>query len=901
MKIKELFVESKRSPLGIDHRAPALSWSFDIGTERSRMQASYRIIVSVDKQSLQNNKGEVWDTGKVISRRNVGIRFEGASLLSRQRYYWKVIIGDQQGRIHESDISWWEMGLLHAADWSGQWIGHSDDPEEARNQPMPLLRREFRVDKPIREARIYISGLGHYELRLNGYEVTDSVLNPGWTNYDKACLYNAYDVTPLLRTGKNAIGVLLGNGFFNVTGGRYAKFKDSFGLPKCIAQLEIRHADGTSTVVCSDKQWMTSASPLAFSCVYGGEDYDALNEQPGWDLPHFSLRSSWSPAKEVEPPQGSLKAQKNPPLKVMKILKPVSIKHLGPGVCVVDFGQNFSGWVHISVDGLRQTPVKMRPAELVNEDGTVNQNVSGTPYEWNYRLKGEGTELWHPRFSYYGFRYVQIEGVVPEASEPSGEELARLLDIEGQVIYPDMETTGRFECSDPMVNRIHEIINWAILSNAKSVLTDCPHREKLGWLEQVHLMGPSMLFNYSMESLLAKVMEDIQDAQRPDGMIPTTAPEYVVFEEPWGIFRHSVPWGATYILVPWLMYQKYGNKNVLIDHFEGMKRYIRYVTDASDNYMVKDGLGDWFDVGENAPGFAQNTPVALAETAMFYHMVEVIRQISDALGRTEEREAYAELANRIKYRYNASFFHPATGHYGSNSQTSNAISLALGLVDEAHRSKVADHFIQDLAARGYHTTAGDIGHRYVLLALAMHGRSDIIFEMSQQTNHPSYGYQIEHGATSLTEAWDGPTVGNSQNHLMLGHIEEWFYKGLAGLDYAFDPAIESYHVTIKPYMEPRVQHVSARQELLTGHIHTGWRRLNDLELELTACIPTNCSATLYIPSSSVEHIKENGQPVLASSDIRFDRYDEGYAVLYVNSGSYQFRWRNDSPCISSLI
>lgn len=888
MQIQKVLIENQHCPLGIDSEQPAFTWSFGESQERGIYQTAYRIIVSDEEQSAASGIGTIWDSGIVKSRRNINVLYKGNKLESGKRYFCKVQVWDPNGGISESQLTWWEMGLLYPTDWSAEWISQPVDQSDDTVKPLPLFRYEFNIEKPVKSARIYISGLGHYELRLNGFKVEDRVLEPGWTHYDKTCLYSVYDVTNYLTCTSNAIGVILGNGFYNVTGGRYVKFKDSFGEPKFISQLEIKYEDDTKSVICSNTDWMSSPSATTFSCIYGGEDYDARLEQPGWDTANYSLNNLWKPASKAVPPKGTLRAQKTAPLKVMKAFAPIEIKEIKPNVYIADLGQNFSGWVKLAVKGLSGKTVKLTPAELLNEDGSPNQTWTGSPYDYNYTLTGEGVESWNPRFTYYGFRYVQIEGAVPEGFTPEDSTLPRLLSIEGQMIYPEFEASGSFESSDRLLNKTHELINWAILSNTKSVFTDCPHREKLGWLEQVHLMGLPLIFNYPVESLLSKVLDDIEDAQLPNGMVPTTAPEYVVFEEPWDIFRHSVSWGATYILAGWLMYQKYGNSKVLQKHYENMKRYIHFIEERSENYIVKDGLGDWYDVGPNGPGFAQNTPVPLPETAMFYHLVQVLEQITRVINKKEDRQYYIDLGKEIKAAYNKEFFAPVTCHYANGSQAANAMSLALGLVEDPYQPKVLQNLIDDIVNRGFHTTSGDVAHRFVLLALTENHRSDIIYKMTRNTDYPSYGYQIEHGATALTEAWDGPTVGKSQNHFMLGHMEEWLYSGLAGLNYTFDPIEEAFNFTIKPYYENSLQWVKTELDLYTGKVFTQWKLDKNNHLSLEVRIPENSSGEVYIPGASIEEIKENGVSIVEAEGVKFVRFEHGYAVLQIVSGHYHF-------------
>ncbi|UQZ81836.1 Bacterial alpha-L-rhamnosidase [Paenibacillus konkukensis] len=901
MQPDNLLVEHTPNPLGLDVLSPAFSWSYQGGQERGRYQTAYRIIASSREEDALLGHGDVWDSGKVLRRRSIHVLYGGKALLSRKRYYWKVQTWDQDNRMSESGIAWWEMGLLSGSDWRAKWIG--EPVRDASEQDaLPIFRKEFVMRRPAVRARVYAVGLGHYELRLNGGKVGSDVLEPGWTNYNKTCLYSVYDITDLLQQGPNAVGVLLGNGFYNVTGGRYRKFKGSFGRPKCLVQLEIVYDDGTEDVIVTDTGWQTASGPITFSCIYGGEDYDARREPAGWDLPGFRPEDgdAWQPAAAAEAPSGKLKRQATAPLQVMRSFRPVHIAEPAPGVYVADFGQNFSGWVALTVSGPAGSQITLTPAELLREDGTVNQKWTGSPYKLKYTLKGEGDETWSPRFTYYGFRYVQIEGaalaLTAQNRGKTGAELPMLLALEGQMIYPDIRTAGRFACSDELLLRTHEIINWAMLSNTKSIFTDCPHREKLGWLEQVHLMGPSLAYNYDVQSLFVKTMEDIRDAQLASGMVPTTAPEYVVFSEQWRCFRDSVPWGAAYVLIGWNLHQLYGHTRILSEHYKGMKAYVDYVTANSDDYIVRGGLGDWYDVGDEDPGFAKNTPVAHTETAMYYHAVDVFVSIARQLGRLEDAARYEKLREQIRTAFNREFFDPASCRYATGSHTSQAMPLVLGLVDERYKQQVLEVLIEDIRGRRFHTTAGDVGHRYVLLALAENGRSDLIYEMTRSKEHPSYGYQLAHGATTLTEAWDGPTVGKSQNHFMLGHLEEWLYAGLAGFAYRYDHELETYSLSFRPFVTGEVEEASAEHHLPAGTASIRWRR-DGKALTLDIAIPPNCIGEARIPASALtaEAITEGRTPLSARHDIKLSLSADSHtdvvheAVIRLSSGHYHLR------------
>ncbi|MCZ8519551.1 MULTISPECIES: family 78 glycoside hydrolase catalytic domain [Paenibacillus] len=905
MRIDRMDVESQETQLAIDVSAPAFRWSFAEEQERGRLQAAYRIVVAENEREARSGAGTMWDSGFVASANSSHVPYDGRPLKSRTRYYWRVEVREAAGEMCTSEVSWFETALMNPSDWLAAWMGvqaggNAGVPpgDEAASTALPLYRTEFKLGHPVKSARVYLCGLGHYELRLNGRKVGDRVLEPGWTNYHRTCLYSVYDVTAYLKEGVNAAGVLLGNGFYHVTGGRYTKYKGSFGRPKCLLQLEAELTDGSRVTVVSGDGWRTAAGPITFSCIYGGEDYDARLERHGWDRAGYAEDGSWTSAPQVEPPAGKLRAQAAPPLQVRRTYRPADYSQPTPGVYVADLGQNMSGWVRIKVRGAAGTRITISPGELLREDGTVNQKWTGSPYRFHYTLRGEGEEIWSPRFTYYGFRYVQVEGAVPswgsdasaaDTAEHANGAAAELLELEGCMIYPGMGTAGSFECSDALLNRTHDMINMAILSNTKSIFTDCPHREKLGWLEQVHLMGPSAALNHDIERLLAKTMEDIRDAQLPSGMVPTTAPEYVVFPEPWEVFRDSVSWGAAYVLTGWNLLTLYGRRRILEEHFAGMKAYVDYVSGKAKEHLVDYGLGDWYDAGPGGPGFTQNTPVALTETAMYYHMTEVFAGIAQLLGHHEDASCYRSLCGRIKLAFQQAFFDPQECRYAGGSQTSYAMPLVLGLAAEEHKPRLLAGLIEVIRLQGLRTTAGDVGHRYVLHALMQSGHSDLVYGMARQSEHPGYAYQIKHGATTLTEAWDGPTVGKSQNHFMLGHIEEWFYAGLAGISYRFDPETERFALELQPAFPEGVTYVRASHRLPCGTVRVAWERLQDGGLVLEADIPVNCTAELRLPASSMDAVKESGSALPGARGIGVHGWEAGCAVLKLGSGAYRFR------------
>ena len=490
-----------------------------------------------------------------------------------------------------------------------------------QHDPLPLLRREFDVPKPVLRALVSVCGLGHYELHLNGARVGDSVLDPGWTDYRKTCLYSTHDVTELLRRGSNCFGAMLGNGMFHERGERFWKFIGSFGSPQMILRMQIDFVDGTVTAIVSDAAWRVAPGPITLSSIFGGEDYDARLERPGWDRPGFD-DTAWPVVTVTEGPGGRLVAQSAPPIKVMETFSPIHVSEPAPGVFVYDLGQSFSGRPEITVRGQAGTTVRITPAEVLDAKGLADQRGSGGPCFYTYTLRGEGLETWHPRFTYYGFRWLQVEGAVPDK-------------VEGQFIRCSANRAGSFACSDDLFNRIHQLVDWAIGSNLQSIVTDCPHREKLGWLEIAHLMAPSTLYTYDAASLFAKVARDTTESQLASGLVPTTAPEYCVFCES---FRDSPEWGSAAVVLPWLLHQWYGDTRVLAEGYPTMKRYVDYLTTRATVHIIAQGLGDWGDFPsvEEHMGWAQMTPLSLTGTAIYFHDAAILARAASFLGKPED-------------------------------------------------------------------------------------------------------------------------------------------------------------------------------------------------------------------------------------------------------------------------
>jgi len=924
--VTNLRCEYRENPLGIDVVKPRLSWKIEVRDQRSEVrdqnaeralansekpgealtgmakgntevrgqrQSAYQILVASSEALLKNDKGDLWDSGKVVSEQSVLVEYIGKPLESWKQCHWKVRVWTLTSDLPsampvraspgfselasalpafrpQTSSSWsqpaaWTMGLLKPEDWQAKWIGAAANTHESL-----LLRRDFPVKSGLRRAVVAVSGLGHYELTLNGKKVSEDVLTPGWTKYNKTCLYDMYDVTQSLRPGNNAMGLFLGNGMYNVKGGRYAKFTGSFGPQKAIAQLRLEFEDGTSETLVTDDQWRVHSGPVTFTCVYGGEDYDARLCQPGWDQAGFS-DAKWEPAVVTQGPGGAMKGLScaAPPVRCFDTFKPVKTTVLRPGVTVYDFGQNAAQMPRITVSGPREASVKLSPAEIVGQNNEIGQASVGGNISCSYWLDGSGRETWSPRFFYCGYRYLQVECV----AAPQGGALPVVEALESRVVHTSSTPIGGFSTSNELINRIYQMIRWAQRSNMVSVMTDCPHREKLGWLEQTHLNGPALRYNYDLNAFFSKLMNDMADSQLDNGMVPDIAPEFTVFG---GGFRDSPEWGSAFPQVAWHQYQFAGDIELLRRYYDGMARYVAYLEKkAGGGHILSDGLGDWRQL--------ENTPNAVSATTIFYDDARILAKMAGLLGKAEDAARYGKLAAEIRDAFNKQFFNAAAKQYATGTQTANAIPLDMGMVPEENRAEVLGSLVKRLQADGL--KAGEIGFPYLLRALANGGRSDVIFAMINQTDKPGYGFQLNYGATSLPEDWDYQP-GSSQNHFMLGHINEWFYHDLAGIQ--CDPAAVGFKkIIIKPVPVGDLTWVKAHYDSLYGRIASNWQRDGD-KLTMDVTIPVNTTATICVPTKDAAGVTESGNPAAKAKGVKFLRMNIGAAVYEVGSGCYRF-------------
>ena len=884
--------------------SPRLGWVME-SPENGTRQSAYEIDI---REAFTGRS--VWNSGKVYSSQSQLVSTKGADIRPDNsfNYSWRVRVWDET----DTPSEWSSEAKFRAVPErlsSGQWIGaitrqNAHLPEGRKFHGGELkkpevkaaweavdtlakksicLRRTFQVGdateggtnrkpgKKIVEATAYVCGLGFYEFSLNGQKVGNSEFAPLWSDYDKTVYYNTYDVTEQLRRGENVVGILLGNGFYNVQGGRYRKLQISFGPPTLLFELVINYEDGTCTTVHSDNNWKYDFSPVTFNCIYGGEDYDARREQKGWNQIGFD-DSHWRPVVIQEAPKGILRPQMAAPVKIMerydiqKVTKlnadqvasaSVSTKRtVDPSAFVLDMGQNLAGFPEITVRGKRGQKVTLIVAEALTEEGACNQRQTGRQHYYEYTLKGEGDETWHPRFSYYGFRYIQVEGAVLKGQK-NPQKLPVLKNIQSCFVYNSAKKVSTFESSNRIFNAAHRLIEKAVRSNMQSVFTDCPHREKLGWLEQVHLNGPGLLYNYDLTAYAPQIMQNMADAQHSNGAMPTTAPEYVIFEGPgMDAFAESPEWGGSLVIFPFMYYETYGDDSLIKKYYPNMRRYVDYLKTRADTGILSFGLGDWYDYGDFRAGFSRNTPVPLVATAHYYMTVMYLVQAAKMVGNDFDIRYYTSLAQEIMVAFNKCFLHKDTAQYGTGSQCSNALPLFLQMTQDADEQdnyrpdadlneKVFANLIKDVEAHGNRLTTGDVGNRYLIQTLARNGEHELIYKMFNHEEAPGYGFQLKFGATTLTEQWD-PRQGSSWNHFMMGQIDEWFFNSLVGIRPSTTPKQGYQKFIIAPQPVGDLKYVKASYETLYGTINVDWTCENGT-FTLNVSVPVNTTAVVYLP------------------------------------------------------
>lgn len=900
IQVRHLRCNHQIRPLNLD-QAPRFGWQITAGEQMKQvLQTAYQIQVATSLEALENGHPDYWDSKKVISDRQFEVPYGGKALNSFRELFWRVRIWTTKGNSGWSRPERWRMGFLKLSDQLGSWIGYDHPFGWDRVTKFPVLsarylRKTFKTDKQIKSAIAYISGLGLYELHINGKKAGDAVLAPAPTDYTKTVLYNALDVTKLLRTGDNAVGVVLGSGRFFAMRQDYKPWKwRSFGFPKLYFQLRICYADGSVENIVSDASWqLTGKGPIRNNNEYDGALYDATMELTGWDQPGYTPESGlWCAAELVEAPAGKWTAQFNPLMKIMQRIRPVKLLRSADAPdssFILDMGQNMAGWLKMQLDGNGHAgdTVRLRFAESVVKETEgyrlYTANLRDARSTDHYIIKGTKKESWSPAFTYHGFRYVEVKGY---PGSPAALKNKLLEKFTGEVIYDDLSQSGYFKCSDTTINQIYKNAVWGIKSNYKGMPVDCPQRnERQPWLgdRTTGAYGESFAFNNQL--LYDKWLQDIQDAQLITGSIPDVAPSF------WMYYKDDVTWPSTYLTVADMLYHQYGDSAVIRRHYSSMKTWIRYMHHkyAKNGLMDRDSYGDWCVPPDSlkvihSSNPAKITPGGLIATATFYHDLQLMNRFARLNGTVQDTAIFGPMAREIKTAFNHSYFHVSEGYYGNNTVTGNLLALAFGLAAPGDVQRIFRQIVHTTAVTyDNHISSGVIGIQWLLRTLSRYGRNDLALKIAANRTYPGWGYMVDHGATTIWELWNGNTANpamNSQNHVMLlGDLLIWLYENQAGIR-SDDKATGFKKIQLAPDIYGHLNYVKAVYQCPYGPIGSWWQKAGG-KWQWEVRIPAGTTAQLCFPEG-LREIKEAGRTLRGLSD------SSGAALLERGSGHYIF-------------
>jgi alpha-L-rhamnosidase len=875
---KQLICEYKTNPLGIDIANPRLSWQLS-ASENNVMQSAYEIRVASSPEKL-NSKQLVWSSGRVTSSQSVSVVYNGPALLSMQRVYWQVRIWDNKNKASAwSEPAFWEMGILKPTDWKASWISFGGEKEMNGSKPAQYFRKEFATTKKVKSAKVYATALGLYQLRINGAKVSSDLFTPGWTSYKKRLQYQTYDVTSMLK-GQNAIGVVLADGWYRGNIGfskQHDYYGDKLGL---LLQLQITYADGTTEAILSDNSWKaTSNGPIVESDIYNGELYDARMELTGWDQSGYN-GSKWADALVFNKTNEILIAPQGVPVKAVEEIKPIKLIVTPKGETVFDMGQNMVGWVRLKVAGKKGDQVTLKFAEVLDKAGNFyTENLRAAKATDVYILKGDGTEIYEPHFTFHGFRFVKIEGIT---ATPVLDQ------ITGIVIHSDMKPTGTFSCSDTLINKLQHNIQWGQKGNFLDVPTDCPQRdERLGWTGDAQVFSMTAAFNFDVASFYTKWLGDVAADQLPNGKVPHVIPDVLNGE------GGSTAWADVSVIVPWTVYLSYGDVRILEKQYPSMKAWVGYMTSRAGEDHLWTGdfhFGDWLAFAtSNSDYTGATTEKDLIATAYYCYSTNLLSKIAIILGQKEDAAKYQQMVVDIKKAFNHEFVTPS-GRLVSHTQTAYALALAFDLLPESLVPKASEYFANDVQKFG-HLTTGFVGTPLLCKTLSAIGRDDLAFMLLNNKQYPSWLYPVLQGATTIWERWDGQKpdgtfqdVGmNSFNHYAYGAIGEWLYRHVAGID--IDTNHPGYkHILLAPHPGGGLKSANADIVTLYGKVGSSWKFENE-DFVCEVVIPANTSATLTLPFAKAGQVKQDGLPVKAESIQKKNDLE-----LTLGSGKYTFRY-----------
>jgi alpha-L-rhamnosidase len=905
LRVDHLRCEYRVDPTGMDIRSPRLSWKL-VSSGRGQKQSAYQVLVAGSRAALDAKAGDRWDSGKINSDQSIHIVYEGQPLTSRTQCFWKVRVWDESGkRTNWSPPAQWTMGLLDPSDWQAQWIAMpAGDVEQSTEQEaaLPYLRKTFTIPGQLQRATVYVTGLGLYELRINGERVGDHLLAPEWTMYGQRVQYQTLDVTDLVQPGENAIGVILAKGwhgddpFFAAPPPADRAFAAQLAL---ICQLEVEMADGTTQTIVSDPTWHgTQDGPLRNSNIYQGETYDARRELSAWDTAGFD-DPSWQPARVVDFSDANLIWQRNEPIRKFQELQPVKVMEPEPGVYVFDLGQNLVGWCRLRAHGAQGDEIVLRHAEHVRDDGTIYiTNLSEAAQTDRWILAGQdGAETFEPHFTYHGFRYVEVTGL---SQQPS------LTDLVGVAFHSDVPTSGQFECSSELVNQLMRNIVWTQRNNLYGFPTDCPQRnERAGWMGDMQAFCQTAIYNCDMAAFFSKWIIDIRDSQSPEGRYAEIAP---MPKQP---AIGAPAWSDGGTIVPWRMYENYGDTRLLREHFDSARRWVDFVHQKNPDFIWRydrgGDFGDWLNGDHIDVAGWQRTgaevPKELMATAFFARSTAIVANMARVLGDEQNAKKYQNLLDQIQAAFLQEFV-TDDDHLVGDTQAGYALALRFDLLPPPLHSPAVAHLLAGIDRYHGHLSTGIQTSHRAMLELTRNGHHDKACQIMLLREPPSWGYMIDSGATTMWERWDGyvkergetldqqlevgsPVVGmNSFNHYAMGSVGEWVWRHIAGISPDLDqPGYK--HVIIHPRPGPGLNWARARYDSIYGPIETDWR-LEDNRFRLKTTIPPNTTATVYVPARDADNISEGGEPTSKAESVESLGIKDGEAIFHVDSGTYEF-------------
>jgi alpha-L-rhamnosidase len=881
IRVADLRCEYLKDPLGIDEGHPRLSWVIE-SAERGQRQTAYQVVVASSRDGLASERADLWDSGKIASAETAQVVYGGKPLVSRQICHWKVRAWDRDGQPSAwSEPASWEMGLLKPTDWSAKWI-EAKLHQDAKAEPVPVLRKTFALTKKVASARLYVTALGLYKLFINDHAFGDHVLAPDWTDYRKRVRYQVYDVTALVQRGDNAIVAGLASGWYcgHIGNGGFHYFGTT---PSLLAQLEVTYTDGSMARIVSDGRWRIHDSPVVSSDFFLGESYDATklagvfgvlgSAKPGFD------DLSWPFATVRAAPPINLEGQIMPPVRRTGTVKPISLNEPKPGRWTFDLGQNIVGVARLTLTAPKGTKITLRHAEMLNPDGTIyTRNLRGAPSIDTYICDGNGEESWQPLFTFHGFRYVEVTGL-PKKPD--------LYTITGIVIGSDTPRVGEFSCSDPRINQLQSNIQWGQRGNYLSIPTDCPQRdERLGWMGDAQVFIRTATMNADVAAFFTKWLVDVDDGQSPDGAFGDVSPNTMGG-------KGTPAWADAGVICPWTIYQVYGDRRILERHLPAMTRWIEWCRTHSKGLIRErdrgGDYGDWLAIGAN-------TPKDLIGTAYFAYSTDLVARSYRAVGNEKEAAKYEQLFRDIKAAFIKRYVKP-DGRIHGDTQCCYAMALKFNLLPDELRSKATQYLADDIRAKGWHVSTGFVGVSYLLPVLTEAGKLDTAYRLLMQDTFPSWLFSVKHGATTIWERWDGwtPEKGfqdpgmNSFNHYALGSCGQWLFDTVAGI--GLDPDQPGYkHVIIHPRVGGGLTWARASLGSIRGSIASSWS-LKDGVLAMEVTIPANTTATVYMPAARADAVRESGKPAAEAEGVKLLRFARGETVFDVQSGTYRFTSR----------